>query len=600
MGSTVKKLALSICLLFAFVLPAFALSTIYVDATNGVSTNSGTTNGASPTANGTNAVVSVSSGTTQAATSSFTTAGSTFTIAAACGTTFVAGMGVWDATLAATLGSGQTKAMIGVVASCSGAGPSTITLTDNAQFNSAGSADSLFFSNKITLDTNTNLTSVTGCATKPSTVNYCDGTQAINLASATNSNLRIFWLSSYTGCSGSGSCVITVAGSTSQATATYPTCAGGPPCTAMNWAVGGQYIWPTSNTVDVVAKALRPGDTLQFNCAGGNPATKTLAAPFITMASNGDQITGPIIVQGETGCRPLLQQSGSVNVIANTSNNIIYSNFEIKQTGTATLCIAGNTNLNVIYSNLKISQCAGTNADGINIGAGSMQQVLFSEITGATGNGVNSIGVNGYFFGNYIHGNSLSGILLSAAGVTATVANNVISGNTTRGIFFSGSPATNSGRVAQVLNNTVYNNTGNGMEVTSGAAVLYWMNNIFQQNGGGANFNVSWAATGSAAEQAGYHAYNLFYTSSCAGGAAGACLNNVTRNGFGGSTEPTPSDALFTSAGTGDFSLLSLSPAKGAAFPGALLGSASTGALSMGAVQPAGGGGGGIICAGCN
>lgn len=577
-----RKLVLALALLFA-ASPALA-ATIYVD-TGGAATNSGTTNNNSPLASGTAAAFTASANLALTGNAAWTANAASITVTAASCTGITAGMGLWDSTAAGTFGSGQTKTVIGVVSSCAGGAPATITLTGTgANIASITAADAIIASTGIVLDTNTNLTTLPGCT--GTTPVYCDTNQAINIANATNgsSQQKDFWIASYTGCTGTGDCSITITGAAGQNTSTNLT--GTSPS---NWAIGGNYLWPGTNTVDVVMKSLRPGDTVTFTCTS-NPATKTLAVPFLSMTNSGDQATGPIVVQGATGCRPLLQQSGSQPVINSAATNIIYSNLELKQTGTGTACAANGSGLNVVWTNIKISQCAGTTADGLTIIAGGLAYVTNSEITGATGNGINSAAVGSYFYGNYIHGNSLSGILVSSAGVTSTFANNIIAGNTTRGIYFSGSPSVNSGRISSIYNNTIYNNGGTGLDVASGLAVMYFVNNIFQQNGGAAGFNVSWAVAGSAADFNGYHNNNLFYTTSCAGGAAGACLNNVTLNGFGGSTE-VAADALFVNAAGGNFALQNASPAKGTAWPGTLLGSASAGALSMGAIQSAGGGG---------
>lgn len=563
--------------------PAWAGATITVD-TGGLTTNSGTnstiiaSSGGTPGASFTNGgAFSVS------ANGSFTTASTTITLVTNGCTvngTVTAGMGVWDSTVAATNGFGQSKTLIGVVASCSG---TTLTLTGspaNPHNNSVGAADSLFFTPPITLDTNTNLTALPGCATTNSQV-FCDMTQAINLANASNTSLKDFWIATYTGCTGTGSCSITVTGMIGQASPAAPACS---TCTGSAWTIGGLYQWPGTTFVDVVAKALRPGDTLTFTCTG-NPATRSGVNNFLSVGNSGDQVTGPIIVNGAAACRPVLTQSGSVSTLNISASSLVVSNLEFQQTGTGTSTIGLGGGSNIVLNNIKVTACAA--GDGLNIGAGITAFVIDSSFTGCAANGINTLAVNNYFYGNYLNGNANAGILMGAAGITATVANNLIVGNTGKGLVLTGSPSAGSGRIASIVNNTIANNAGNGFEVQNQNYQFDFHNNIFQNNGGAGGYNVTWTPVSSSAEMSGFHAYNLYYSSSCLGGGALPCVNHVTPNFFANSGEVT-SDAMFVNAGTGNYALAAGSPALGTGYPGGFLGASTTGAMSIGAVQSAG------------
>ena len=134
---------------------------------------------------------------------------------------------------------------------------------------------------------------------------------------------------------------------------------------------------------------------------------------------------------------------------------------------------------------------------------------------------------------------------------------------------------------------TIYGCGNSGIESNANSE-LTLLNTILAENGNAAGeYNVEWTAGD--AEKIGFHAWNVFYHS---GGGGGANLLGLTANAVVTSSEFT-TDPTFTNAAGADFSIGSSSPAKAAGFPGAFLGSSSTGYLDIGAVQrqePAGGG----------
>ena len=407
----------------------------------------------------------------------------------------------------------------------------------------------------ITLDTNTDISGVPGCA-----AGTCDGSQAIYLGNATNSNTqRIFWISSYTGCTGSGSCDITVSQNVSCSS-----------CTGSTWAIGGRYLYPGTNVVPVVVAALRAGDTLQFN---DTPASKTSAA-FVTANSSGDSTSGRINVIGKSGVRPTLATSGS-NVFTITSGSAWrISNLELTSSTTAAVI---TTNSNVLIENVKISGTGGSATQhGVTIVNGPVT-ILNSEITGVGGDCINvsSNSSVGFIFGNYLHGCGASGVNAAGTSQTNTISGNVIAANTGRGIYLSGAPSTAGVAKHFIERNTVYGNTDDALEVADADAAVFLFNNILMStNSAGI---ATWAA--GQAEYNGAHGYNVFYSSSS------GTITGLTTN----ATEST-SDPQLTNPGSGNFSIANASPAAGTGFLGAMpidLGGSTTGYLDMGAVQRA-------------
>lgn len=387
-----------------------------------------------------------------------------------------------------------------------------------------------------------------------------DGSQAIYLAQATNSNRKIFWITAKDDALDQVTVDVAPTG-----------------VTASNWAIGGRLVWTPAN----IESALRAGDTVQFN---NTPATRTTTT-FFTARNAGDSTTGRINIIGKTGVRPVLENTGSAVGLTMASVAGYYiSNLEIKTAGGAGTGIqnVGST----IIDNVKISGAGGT---GIVV-SGQGVHVLSSEITGVGGAGITSAAnYQGAFIGNYIHGVGANAIEISGNSPCVVIANNVITGNTGKGILWSGAPTSQATYFA-VINNTVYGNGDSGLEIADADAVVILYNNIFQENGNAANeYNVEWTAGN--AERVALHKYNLFYHSNCQGSGTGgpSCVSGLTVN----STESS-SDALFTNAGSSDFTLQSTSPAKATAYPGVFLGG-NTGYLDMGALQrqePSGSGGG--------
>lgn len=369
-----------------------------------------------------------------------------------------------------------------------------------------------------------------------------DGSQAIFVNCATNSNQKIFFINAV---DDAGDLVGTTVAPTG--------------CTASSsdWGIGGRMIYNSAN----IEAAVRPGDTILFN---NTPATK--AATFFTARVSGDSTSGFITLRGKTGVRPVLEVTNTSVVYSCTSiQNWYVTNLELKQGGAsgsvANLAACQGT----VFDNIKI-----TDGGGDCINSNNNVTVLNSELSGCGGSGISASGTTVLAIGNYIHDNAANGIVITNVGPNAVIANNIIASNTARGVYFSG--AINTATLAiGVLNNTFYNNGDSGLEVADADLPMVLRGNIF--HGTGTPFNVEWAA--GSAELHGSHGYNVFYISGGANNVSGLTIN---------STESTNNPNL-TNPGAGDFSINSTSSAANAGFPGTMLGGSSVGYQDIGAIQ---------------
>lgn len=356
---------------------------------------------------------------------------------------------------------------------------------------------------------------------------------------------------------------------------TAPT--GGP---GVAWRIGGQYLWPSGATVNVLERCLGLGlaqDILQFN---QTPASKSVT--YLTSRNDSNATKGKVIVRGKTGVRPLLLITNTALCWTCSNSWWGFENLELQQQGASGNCNSMGGNLTHIH-NVKV-------ADGGAIGllsTGSASVISMCEVSGVLTTGISETNASFLVYGNYVHDNSGDGILQSNSGPRGAIVSNIVDTNAGRGIFISGGIGTGADNMVSILNNTIYNCANSGLEVTDIDANIAFFNNIFQNNGDAANeYNVEFVAN--TAELVSRHGYNCFNTAS-AGGSAN--LFNVTADGTEIATDPS-----FTNAAGGDFSLGSSSPCKATGFPGQFLG-ANLGYMDMGAVQrqEAGGGAAGIM-----
>jgi hypothetical protein len=369
----------------------------------------------------------------------------------------------------------------------------------------------------------------------------------------TNSNQKIAWITAVNDGSDLLQTNITVTGCTATST---------------TYAVGGRLVWTPGN----VEAALRAGDTIQFN---NTPATAT--ATYITARTSGDSTTGYITLKGKSGVRPVLNVTNTSNVLTlGSQSNWWIENLQLDQDGASGNVVTGTGTNNVFY-NVKI-----VDGGGIGISTASQMVVENCEISGVSGDGINSSATAPiYLIGNYIHDNTGDGIEISTVGPAGTIFNNIIDANGGKGIFLSGASTAFQGRITNILGNTIYANGGSGVEVTDADTNVVLTNNIIVNATG--QKTVVWTA--GTAQLVSFHAYNDFYDVD--GGGAGA-LTNLTVNSQVAASEVVTNPSMSNPA-SGNFTILTSSPAYATAFPGVVPGTSSTTSFqSMGATQVVG------------
>lgn len=369
-----------------------------------------------------------------------------------------------------------------------------------------------------------------------------DGSQALFVNCATNSNQKIFFINAVDDVTGAVGTTVTPTGCTAATS---------------NWGIGGRMIWAPAN----VESALRGGDTVLFN---NNPATRTTT--FFTARNSGDNTNGMIRLVGKVGVRPLLHvTSGNVAAITLGALNSYYiENLELQTDGATSVgsaALSTTAGSGSIASNIKVSNA--NTAPCVSTGTGSLS-VYLSELTSCA-DGFNG---NGLVFATYIHNVTGDCVEATTANPNSSVMFSVLASCGGRGVFVSGT-ITGPQQFVAIINTTIYGNTLAGIEVTDADARLGIYNSIVM-NTNSADI-VKWTAGN--AQTLSSHAYNVFFSSST------GVLNGLTAN----ATE-TVADPLFTNAGAADFTLQTGSPAKASGFPGQLLGG-NLGYLDRGALQ---------------
>lgn len=388
-----------------------------------------------------------------------------------------------------------------------------------------------------------------------------DGSQALYVNCATNSNQKIFWITAVDNTLGAISTISTVG------TPITPT-----GCTAAtsDWGIGGRMILTPAN----YEAGVRPGDTVIFN---NSPATRTTA--FITTRVAGDSTLGYISYRGKIGVLPLLRLTSGVTAVINASvngQNTSFSNFELSTDGTGVPLQLGANGQ--IVTGVKVSKTTGS-AACVTTGTLGNIRLFNSEFTGCAGDGITDAGLNHLIFGNYIHGNAGNGITVSTTSAQGIfIESNIISTNTGKGISISGAPTTQT-NMTSISGNTIYNNASDGLNVADTDTTVNLTNNIFYSNGTAGGYNINWAAGN--AELLGTHSNNVFFQN--AGGATGNLLN-LTAN----STEFT-TDPLFVNATGANFAIGNTSPAAASGTPLTWLGASTTSYPDIGAMQRQGG-----------
>jgi hypothetical protein len=380
-----------------------------------------------------------------------------------------------------------------------------------------------------------------------------DGSGAIFINDATNSNAKIFKISSVD--DGADTLVVSVAPTGTISTST--------------WGIGGQFVYDSAR----FEGSLLAGWTVIIN---DTPASK--AADFFTMRATGGSGTGPITFKGADGTMPQLVVTNTSQVIETSGGAGTWkmANLEFIQQGASGANTSSIGPASIRFDNCKWSD---SGAQAINNSFATSSNFIFrSEMGGCAGDGVvcTSNFVTTFMHGCYIHDLGGDGIdYTSGSGMSTKLSFCIFDTIAGRGI--------QNGTTGQKLisNCTFYSCGNSGIEGGD-----YWIvNSIFMNNGDAAGeYNVEVTdETGN--DNIGVHYNNIFYDSG-----AGDNLSGISTN----STEFT-TDPQFTDAANGDFSIGSSSPGKAAGFPGQFLGG-PLGYLDIGAVQreePAAGGGGG-------
>ena len=412
--------------------------------------------------------------------------------------------------------SGSTNTASSALATCTGATAWLITT------GCAGTAATWATGvGAITLDTNTNL------STLP-----VDGSQAIFLTNATNTDQKVFWITSITGCTGTGACVVN--------TGVAPTCA---TCTAQNWAIGGRVTLPDTS----IENTLVAGNILSINSS-----IACGAAICFTMRGAGNDTAGPIMIQPTT----------TAVTLSNTGNNIVLSssgtpvNWHI--TGPITLSNAASSTsvllstggTGTIVTNLTFTEGASATGACANV-SGSVFTLLDSTFTACGGdaftdNQATAINIIGNYFSGTFGGN---GLTISGVNPQAFIYNNLMIGNTSGvaskiAISVSGT-STSFANSVQVLGNTIADWYEGGLNVAGAFTSVKMFNNIFYNNNlGGTStyYNVTMPSSTPADTMAatGAHGCNDFFTT---GGTFN--LSNVVANATEITTNPD-----FVSAGS--------------------------------------------------
>lgn len=324
-------------------------------------------------------------------------------------------------------------------------------------------------------------------------------------------------------------------------------------------------------------------DVVQFN---NSPATKS--ATYFSSRVAGVVATGMPRFIGKAGTRPVLNVTNTSIALNFAQSFWSIENLEIQQNGASgnATTISGNS---IQCASMKISD-AGANGFGYTGGSGASGRVFASEVSGVTGIGISLGSSQGWCFGNYAHDNTSDGISVTA--IANDVRFCISDSNGGRGIYINQAAATGNATPVTVSNNAVYLNNSNGFEASDVDALVYFFNNIFQDNGdSGSEYNCVFA-TG-AIENFGVHGFNCFFQGAARGGALNV-LNmtvNSTQLPYILQASEITTDPLFTNPGAGDFSLGSTSPCKATGFPGQILGS-NLGYLDMGPIQRQESGGG--------
>lgn len=381
---------------------------------------------------------------------------------------------------------------------------------------------------------------------------------AINLASATNSNKKIFWITAFDDTAKT----VTVD--------TAPTGIGG----TTTWRIGGRHVWTKAS----IEAAVRAGDIAEFNNSPGSSA-----ANIITARIAGDSTSGPVTYRGKAGTRPVLTVTSTPSVINDGGLfGVRYENLEVVQQGASGNAGTFTGNITQLY-NVKVSDGG---AHGLSHTTGGWFRVIGCEITGVLTDGINVTSAQQLILGNYIHDVPGDGFENSSGGMSGLILNNIIDTCAARGVYLSAAVSAAFVGTASIIGNTIYGCGDSGVDIVDQDQIVITLNNILQDNGNAAGeSNIEWEA--GAAEYVGFHGWNLLYNNSGADAPIGFTVNAQVA-----ASELTTNPQM-TNPAAGDFTLGSSSSAKATGFPGQFLGG-PLGYMDMGAVQRQESGSGGV------
>lgn len=370
----------------------------------------------------------------------------------------------------------------------------------------------------------------------------------IYLASATNSNMKIFWITAVNDAADT----LTVHANMTQSTAS-----------TMTWTIGGRHVLTNAS----IEGSLRAGDTLIFN---NSPASA--AGVRWTFRNSGTYAAGHAKIKGATGTRPQLITTDTANVINVGQNYVWIENLELIQQGASGAAVVGAGSNAVLY-NVKISDAGGAAVAP----TATLWRYVACEFSGVGGDGishVNTGATNPMVVGSYVH--DVGGDCMETWGTPLmTVVGNIFDTCAAIGLYEDSGLGSVINNHVLIYGNTIYKTGQDGLKTFNTATFQpVLMNNIFKDNGDtGTEYNINFGADFA---RYGIGISNIFNISGARGGGN---LNNYTASASDLTTDP-----LFTDGDAGNFALQATSPAKAAGYPGAFLGG-STGYLDIGAVQ---------------
>jgi hypothetical protein len=380
---------------------------------------------------------------------------------------------------------------------------------------------------------------------------------AINLASATNTNRKSFWIRAVDNTNKQVILAATVTGLGAGS----------------NWAIGGRQSDPTE-----LGNLLRCGDDVLQN-------TDITSATSINARNHEGEAIGTIKWRGKTGARRVLAVSttaGAFNGWA-AATTVLFDNLEIQHTG-ASGAMFQNGSGTFIFDNVRFTDGGGAALSSNILGINCVE----CEWSGLTDSLAGSSNTTHIFYRTYIH--DLGGTGPNGSTSSIVIIDCLIERCGGRGFGTSGLNATNS-YYCMLLGSTVYRSGGPGLQNASQSStrlIQIILDSILKDNG-----NVSTEANIDLTFPGGHiiERRNLVTIAGSLGG-----VNTIEHTLDAGDVTADP---LFVDPDNGtpasrDFGLQSASPAKGASF--AFLGGGGTSYRDLGAVQrqePAGGGSGG-------